>query len=72
MKRGKITVEQFNAQVPVGTRVKYHPIIDEPDFVYTNTRSEAWEMCSQVIVKVEGRAGGVSIEALEVLEGPLS
>lgn len=68
MKRGNMSAEQFNAQVPVGTRVKYHPIIDEKDFEYTTTRSEAWEMCGQVIVKVEGRAGGVSIEAIEVIE----
>lgn len=66
MKR-QMTVEQFNAQVPVGTRVKYHPIIGRPDFVYSTTRSEAWEMCGAVVVKIEGRAGGVDVEAIEVI-----
>ncbi|MDF0377658.1 hypothetical protein [Methylophilus sp. YYY-1] len=67
MKR-QITADQFNAQVPVGTRVKFHPIIGRPDYIYTTTRSEAWDMCGAVIVKVEGRAGGVDVEAIEMIE----
>ena len=72
MARGQMTAEQFNAQVPVGTRVKYFPIIGGKEFICTNTRSEAWEMCGAAIVKVEGKAGGVDIEAIEVLEGKLA
>jgi len=63
------SVDGFNATVPVGTLVRYYPVKDVPDFEETATRSKAWELGSgHVVVLVNGRAGGVSVEHLEVLE----
>ena len=60
---------EFNNKFPVGTPVRYHPVIGQPEYIETETRSEAWTLDSgQVIVKVKGRAGGVSIAAIEAVE----
>lgn len=60
---------EFNNKYPVGTPVRYHPVIGQPEYVETETRSEAWTLGNgQVIVKVKGRAGGVSIAAIEAVE----
>jgi hypothetical protein len=60
-----MTAEQFNAKYPVGTACQFHPIIDEPHFEATKTRSEAWTLGhGAAVVKVEGRTGCVLLEAL--------
>jgi hypothetical protein len=61
-----MTAEQWNEKYPVGTKVFYHPIIDEPEGRETKTRSEAWTLGhGAAVVKIEGLAGGVLLEALE-------
>jgi len=73
--RGKcagLAAAEFNRIVPVGTPVKYCPIIGEEHFIETKTRSEAWELGhGAVVVKVEGKAGGVILEAIELCDPEL-
>ena len=59
--------EEFNKNFQIGTKVKYHPIIDLPECVQSKTRSVAWELpsgCS--VVMIEKKAGGVSLDSLEI------
>ena len=61
----KITAEQFNRSYPVGSRFEYFPLKSDPTFVETKTRSHAWALGSgDVVVLIEGRTGGVSVEHL--------
>ena len=60
---------EFNEKYPVGTLVRYHPVVGQPEFLATKTRSEAWTLGSgHVVVKVKGKAGGVSIASIEAVE----
>lgn len=67
--------EEFNAAYPVGTKVTYYPLRGENDELVKNdpdhpplstkTRTEAWTLGhGAVVVSVEGKSGGVSIEHL--------
>jgi len=61
--------EKFNIMYPIGTAVRYHSVIDLPEFVQSKTRSEAWELgCGETVVKIDGIAGGVSIRAIEIVQ----
>lgn len=64
-----VTANEFNKLHPVGTWVKYYPIIGHKhDFRSTQTRSIAWELGHGApVVKVAGVAGGVCLEALDIL-----
>lgn len=56
---------QFAAQAPIGTPCLYYPTtpFDRSKAVLTRIRSEPWVLGhGAVVVAVEGRAGGVSIE----------
>lgn len=60
-----MTAEQFNKLYPIGTAVNYHPVIGRENHTPTKTRSSAWTLPSgQHVVMVEGRAGGVALEAI--------
>lgn len=64
-----MSAAQFNAENPIGTRVRYFPIKGVAESIDTKTRSEAWELGhGEPVVKIEGRAGGVCISHLEILE----
>jgi hypothetical protein len=66
-----LSCAEFNKMYPIGSKFRYHPIIGQPKYELVTTRSEAWELNSQhTIVKVNGRAGGVSIHHLEPVEYP--
>jgi len=68
--RDTMTAEEWNAAHPEGTPVFYRPLRSSPDGVETKTRSPAWALGSgDVVVAVEGRAGGVAIDHLTVREG---
>ena len=56
-----MTSEQFNSQYPLGTKVRYEPVLGRGHSHATATRSQAWDMCGSVIVKVNGVSGGVDI-----------
>lgn len=61
--------DEWNQRYPVGTPVRYHPIIDDHESVVSKTRSEAWELGhGAAVVKIEGRTGGVLLEAIEVID----
>jgi hypothetical protein len=64
----KITAEDFNKKFPVGTAVRYHPIIDHEGYVESKTRSKAWELGhGEPVVMIEGKAGGVSLDAIATI-----
>lgn len=68
-----MTADEWNAAHPVGTPVRYWPVMPkrEGEAVDTVTRSEAWSpmerSSSRAIVLVKGIAGGVALSHLEVL-----
>ena len=66
-----MTATAWNASVPIGTKVRYWPIlppIPSAPPVDAATRSEAWELGSgHPVVKITGKAGGVHLDHLEVL-----
>jgi hypothetical protein len=54
--------EIWNNTVPVGTPVRYWPVMQAGEPLTTKTRSEAWTLGSgTAVVKVEGIAGGVAL-----------
>ena len=65
------TCESFNSQYPVGTKVRYRSLLDQPsqyDIKESVTRSEAWAMpCGEAVVMIQGKAGGISLKHVEVL-----
>jgi hypothetical protein len=63
-----MTAEEWNAEMPVGTPVRFYPVAGEMKSRDTVTRSEAWTLGhGEAVVKIEGQAGGVSLDHLEVL-----
>jgi len=66
---GLSSAEAFNEHVPVGTAVRYFPIRGAFDHVETRTRSDAWTLGhGAVVVAIEGKAGGVLIDHLIIIE----
>jgi hypothetical protein len=64
----RMRASEWNDRFPVGTAVRYWPISGQPETVVSKTRSPAWELGSgHTVVKIEGRTGGVAVEALEVM-----
>ena len=60
------TAEQWNAQHPVGTRVRYFPRIGYPEHILAETRSDAWQAPNGLpLVLITGRSGGIWLRALE-------
>ncbi len=58
----------WNSKYPIGTRVIRYKLVNPLQYgEETKTRSEAWVASGQAIVKVEGLAGGVLLESLQVL-----
>ena len=68
IERAREQAHAFNERPPVGTPVTYYKVIGDPtSAVQTKTRSEAWVLpCAEAVVKVEGCAGGVSLDAIVV------
>jgi hypothetical protein len=56
-------------QLKIGTEVVYHPLInDDYQIHFTTIRSEVWQLPHGTkVVKVEGKAGGMALEAIELL-----
>lgn len=68
-----MTPEQFDKEYPRGSAFKYYPLAMNPQYEEVKTRSAAWALGdadadSEVVVKVTGRAGGVSISHLILVE----
>ncbi|MFI9845173.1 hypothetical protein ACIHFD_49700 [Nonomuraea sp. NPDC051941] len=70
------TVADWNARRPVGTPVRYWPIMGEPESMVTRTRSPAWVLGGHTpVVMVDDVAGGVALshvrlepDAFEVMQ----
>lgn len=63
----KMTAALFNERYPVGTKVRYFPVSNESGFVESKTRTPAWELGhGAAVVSIEGRSGGVLVQALKV------
>lgn len=61
-----LSADKFNQKYPVGTRFHYFSVKGIPDSVEVVTRTEAWALGhGAVVVSVNGRAGGLSIEHLK-------
>lgn len=64
------SASEWNERYPVGTPVKYFPVLPGTDFMETKTRSEAWELGhGESVVKVEGVTGCVIISHCELILG---
>jgi hypothetical protein len=65
---GAATAKEWNEKHPVGTRVRYHPIIGKDEgTIESATRSVAWCLyCGTPVVSIVGKTGGVALEALDV------
>ena len=61
------TVEEWNRIHPIGTEVKYFPILGQDYHVKTKTRSIAWETCGSLVVCLAGRNGGYDLDHIEVI-----
>jgi hypothetical protein len=59
----KMTAELWNAYYPVGTVVLFEPALGHGEYERRATRSAAWTLGhGEVVVSLEGRAGGCSVE----------
>jgi len=68
MFKTKMTAEQASKMFPVGTWVKFYPIMGDDHFEETIVKSEAWALGhGEIVPKVSGRAGGVCVSHLEYL-----
>ncbi len=67
-------VEEASKRFPIGTPVRFFPVIcdarDLENFEDAEVRSEPWAMGGQIVVKITGRAGGVSVQHLTPLPTP--
>ncbi len=65
------TAEAWNSDHPVGTAVRYWPIlppISSAPPIDTITRTPAWTLGNGVVVvSIAGKTGGVSLSHIEVL-----
>lgn len=56
------------ARFPMGRTVKFYPVAGRPAFQQTSIRSKPWALGSgAIVISVTGRAGGVSVDHLEVV-----
>lgn len=64
-----ISATRFNERFPVGSSFIYHPTPGMPERESVTTRSEAWLMRNgRLVVRVDGKIGGVSVNRLEPAE----
>jgi hypothetical protein len=69
IEKGHARAAEFNAMHAVGTAVRYYPIAGEGDFIETRTRSPAWTLGHGApVVSIEGKAGGFSLDHIQVVE----
>lgn len=53
---------------PIGKAVKYFPVSGQPGIEETTIRSRPWRTGSgAILIQVEGRSGGVSIDHLRMV-----
>jgi len=65
----KMTEEQASQMFPIGTKVKYFPIMDDEKYKETEVRSDVWALGhGELVLKVIGISGCVSISHLEFID----
>ena len=62
-----VTIEQVQSKFPMGTKLKYYPIKGIDKFKETFVKSEPWDLCGSIVLKVDGVRGGVDIDHLELV-----
>jgi len=66
MNKRKMTAEDASNMFPIGTSVKYYPILDDDKYEIGEIRSNVWELGhGELVVKITGRTGCVSISHLD-------
>ncbi|PMS91897.1 hypothetical protein C1T06_22635 [Vibrio parahaemolyticus] len=60
-------IEHATKKFPLGTRVKYYPVMGLDNYVLTCIRSEPWEYCGSILIKISGIAGAVNITHLGLM-----
>ena len=61
----KVTADLFNETYPVGTRVRYWPLANDPKCFDTETRTPAWTLGhGDAVVSLVGFSGGVALDHL--------
>lgn len=66
-----MNIEQTKNHFPIGTKVYFYPIKGTSVAEKTEVRSAPWELGhGEVVVKVKGKAGGVSVDHLEAIYQP--
>jgi hypothetical protein len=64
-----IPLRLAEGRFPLGRRVRFYPVAGRPEREETRIRSVPWRLGhGEIVVKVDGRAGGVSIGHLELIE----
>lgn len=66
----KMTADMFNRQYPVGTKIKYYPIVRLKDDYKTGvTTTPAWDMNSNTpLVTTDIMSGGLLLSHIEVID----
>jgi len=59
-----MNIEQIKKEFPIGKSVKFYPIKGVNNFREVEIRSEPWVVCGEVVIKVTGVSGCVSVEHL--------
>lgn len=61
-------LEAARSTFPIGARVLYRPVMGWPEQEETVVRSAPWALGhGAIVVKVEGRTGGVSVDHLTLI-----
>ncbi|WP_271270260.1 hypothetical protein [Aliamphritea hakodatensis] len=63
-----MTLDQFKTQFPIGTPVKYFPVLGRDRHRDTEITSDPWMVCGSGVVKVAGQTGAVSIDHIQRAE----
>lgn len=61
--------DAFNQNNPIGSAVKFYPVIGGPAFRLRTTASQAWVLSGHTaVVQLDGESGCVALEACQIHE----
>lgn len=61
-------LKAVEARFPMGRAVKFYPVMGRAAFHQGSIRSKPWALASgAIVIAITGRAGGVSVDHLEVV-----
>ncbi len=58
----------WNDTHPIGTKIRHWPGFRVGAGVASRTRSRAWEVCGSAVVSVDGWAGGIWLDHIELVK----